>query len=184
MDENRFQTNHKYVVVVLCESDQSNALALKHALRFHGLCDHFVVVGDSEFVKDALDGYGAEFVSGFEPKGLNVTTFDAAAMAKSTYEDGYLSEIENAYQAMTRNVDRVRAIRLMKSNVLLKAGEAFQPGEVWMTPKGFLYRVMGYEDKPGKAKQAILRTGIDGAGRKVLRDWDAVSGWVLQHAHA
>jgi hypothetical protein len=184
MDESRFQKDQKYVLVVLCESDQSNALALKHALRFHGLCDHFIVVGDSEFVKDALEEYGAEFVSDFDPKGLNVTTFDAAAMAKSTSEDGHVSEIENAYLAMTRNVERVRAIRRMKSSVLLKAGEAFQPGEVWMTPKGSLYRVMGYEDKPGKAKQAILRTGVDGAGRKVLRDWDAVGGWALQDAHA
>ncbi len=62
----------------------------------------------------------------------------------------------------------------------LSKGDAFQPGEVWMTPKGGLYRVMGYEHKPGKPKQAVLRVGANGAGRKVLRDWDAVIGWVTQ----
>lgn len=61
----------------------------------------------------------------------------------------------------------------------LNVGDAFQPDEVWQTPRGYLYRVMGYEHKPGKRKQAVLRIGSDGSGRKVLRDWDAVSGWVI-----
>jgi hypothetical protein len=61
----------------------------------------------------------------------------------------------------------------------LNKGDAFQLDEVWQTPKGGLYRVVGYEHKPGKPKQAVLRVGADGAGRKVLRDWDAVIGWTI-----
>jgi hypothetical protein len=67
---------------------------------------------------------------------------------------------------------------------ILNKGDAFQIGEVWKTPKGGLYRVMGYEHKAGKPKQAVLRVGADGAGRKVLRDWDAVIDWVMQPALA
>jgi hypothetical protein len=58
-------------------------------------------------------------------------------------------------------------------------GEAFQPGEVWRTRVGGFYLVMAHEDKPGKRKQAVLRAGADGNGRKVMRDWDAVSGWSI-----
>jgi hypothetical protein len=65
----------------------------------------------------------------------------------------------------------------------LNTGDAFQQNEVWQTPKGGLYRVMGYEHKAGKPKQAVLRAGADGAGRKVLRDWDAVIGWVIVPAY-
>ncbi|UVW29195.1 hypothetical protein [Massilia sp. H6] len=43
----------------------------------------------------------------------------------------------------------------------LNKGDAFQPGEVWKTPKGGLYRVMGYEHKPGKPKQAVLNVSSD-----------------------
>lgn len=69
--------------------------------------------------------------------------------------------------------------------ITLNKGDAFQPGEVWKTPKGGLYRVMGYEQKPGKQKQqAVLRVGVDGAGRKILRDWDDVINWVLQPSQA
>lgn len=63
-------------------------------------------------------------------------------------------------------------------------GEVFQPGEVWKSPKGFFYLVMSYEDKPGKTKQAVLRLGITGYGRKKLRDWDAVSGWTIHQPTA
>lgn len=63
-------------------------------------------------------------------------------------------------------------------------GEVFRPGEVWMTGRGFLHRVMGYVTKEGcEKKQAVLRGGSHGQGRKKLRDWDAVNGWTL-HAHA
>ncbi len=49
-----------------------------------------------------------------------------------------------------------------------------------MTPNSVLYQVTGYEHKPGQRKKAVLRLGADGAGRKKLRDWDAVVGWVIQ----
>lgn len=66
----------------------------------------------------------------------------------------------------------------------INVGDCFQPGEVWQTPRGLLYRVMSYEHKDGKVrKQAVLRFGADGGGRKVLRDWDSVEGWVI-HQHA
>jgi hypothetical protein len=63
--------------------------------------------------------------------------------------------------------------------ITLSKGDAFQPDEVWQTPRGALYRVMGYEHKVGKPKQAVLRLGADGSGRKVLRDWDGVIGWTM-----
>lgn len=62
-------------------------------------------------------------------------------------------------------------------------GEVFQAGEVWMSPKGFFHLVIGYEEKPGKKKQAVLKLGITGFGRKKLRDWDAVNGWTI-HQHS
>jgi hypothetical protein len=59
-------------------------------------------------------------------------------------------------------------------------GEVFRPGEVWMTGRGFLHRVMGYVTKEGyEKKQVVLRGGSHGQGRRKLRDWDAVSGWTL-----
>lgn len=65
----------------------------------------------------------------------------------------------------------------------LNIGDAFQPGEVWQTSRGGLYRVMSYEHKPGKPKQAVLRVGADGTGRKVLRSWAAVIGWTIVPAY-
>lgn len=60
-------------------------------------------------------------------------------------------------------------------------GESFKYGEVWMTRRGTLYRVSGFKPAvPGKRLQVILRLGTDGSGRKILRDWDAVDGWVLR----
>ena len=65
----------------------------------------------------------------------------------------------------------------------VNTGEVFQTGEVWKSPKSFLYLVVGYEEKPGKKKQAVLRLGTHGGGRKKLRDWDAVNGWTI-HQHS
>lgn len=65
------------------------------------------------------------------------------------------------------------------STTNVNKGEVFQPGEVWTSPAGFLYLVTGYEEKPGKPKQAVLKGGINGWGRKRLRDWDAINGWVI-----
>ena len=59
-----------------------------------------------------------------------------------------------------------------------ETGEVFEIGQVWMSPRGFLYHVVGIE--PGRHRQAVLRMG--GTGRKVRRDWDAVMGWVI-HIH-
>lgn len=54
----------------------------------------------------------------------------------------------------------------------------FKPGEVWSSPKDTLYKVIGYQwTKGSKRRQAVLRLGINGDGRKVLRDIDAVINW-------
>lgn len=52
-------------------------------------------------------------------------------------------------------------------------GDIFKPGEVWQTPRGFVYRVM-YSDIGGNA---VLRVGSNGTGRKVIRRWDSVNNW-------
>lgn len=72
----------------------------------------------------------------------------------------------------------------LDANVTVKqphvnTGEVFQPGEVWKSPKGSFHLVIGYEEKTGKPKQAVLKLGITGFGRKKLRDWDAVNGWSI-----
>lgn len=58
--------------------------------------------------------------------------------------------------------------------------DCFRQGDVWMSPKGFLYRVIEVKYQQGKdRKQAELRMGSTGpGGRKVVRDWDAIlNGW-------
>lgn len=62
-------------------------------------------------------------------------------------------------------------------------GDCFEPGQVWMTPRGTLWAVIGYAARPNKPKQAVLRLGLRGTGRKQERDWNAVKGWVI-HTHA
>lgn len=62
----------------------------------------------------------------------------------------------------------------------ISKGEAFRGGEVWMTPKGALYRVMGFETIEGQPSKVELRGGAYGTGRKVLRDWNGMSDWKLQ----
>lgn len=64
----------------------------------------------------------------------------------------------------------------------LKKGEFFQPGEVWMSPKGILHRAMACAGNNGGPRKAVLRIGTDGSGRKVMRDWDAVDNWTLLSA--
>jgi hypothetical protein len=56
-------------------------------------------------------------------------------------------------------------------------GDVFEIGQIWESPRGFLYHVVEYESAPSKGKRAVLRLG--GTGRKVRRDWDAVIGWVI-----
>ena len=64
----------------------------------------------------------------------------------------------------------------------INTGDCFEPGQVWMTPRGTLWLVVGYASSAGKRKQAGLRMGSHGSGRKQDRDWDAVEGWVI-HSH-
>ena len=52
---------------------------------------------------------------------------------------------------------------------------SFHDGQVWESPRGFLYRVMAVT----RGGKATLRLGSDGSGRKVVRDWDAVINWIL-----
>ncbi|TNF09437.1 MAG: recombinase [Gammaproteobacteria bacterium] len=51
----------------------------------------------------------------------------------------------------------------------------FHVGQVWESPRGYLYKVIGVQ----RGGQAVLRLGVDGTGRIVRRDWDAVINWVL-----
>ena len=55
----------------------------------------------------------------------------------------------------------------------------FRVGDVWETPRGFIYRVTWVGFKEGKKrKQAELRLGSEGpGGRKIRRDWDDVGNW-------
>ena len=52
----------------------------------------------------------------------------------------------------------------------------FHANQVWESPKGSLYRVL----RVAVGGKATLAQGIDGGGRKIYRDWDAVCGWVLK----
>jgi hypothetical protein len=52
---------------------------------------------------------------------------------------------------------------------------SFHVGQVWMTSKVWLYRVISVE----RRGQALLRLGFDGKGRKIKRGWDEVINWVL-----
>ena len=51
----------------------------------------------------------------------------------------------------------------------------FHVGQVWEPSKGTLYKVIEVR----RGGQAVLRLGVDGKGRIVRRDWDAVVGWRL-----
>ena len=53
--------------------------------------------------------------------------------------------------------------------------DSFHVGQVWESSKGTLYTVVEVR----RGGQAILRLGVDGKGRIVRRDWDAVVGWSL-----
>ena len=56
----------------------------------------------------------------------------------------------------------------------IKKGERFQVGEVWESPRGYLYLV-----KEIVGSQAVMRMGTDGSGRKVRRNVDAINGWSI-----
>lgn len=62
------------------------------------------------------------------------------------------------------------------------AGECFQVGEVWQSPRGTLYKVMEMqlsEFKRGARPTAILRLGQDGKGKMIRREWDAINNWTI-----
>lgn len=52
---------------------------------------------------------------------------------------------------------------------------SFHKGQVWESPRGTLYKVTDVV----RSGKATLRLGVDGTGRKIIRDWDAVVNWVL-----
>lgn len=51
----------------------------------------------------------------------------------------------------------------------------FHVGQVWESPRGMLYKVIEVR----RGGKAVLRLGVDGKGRIVRRNWDAVMGWVI-----
>lgn len=57
----------------------------------------------------------------------------------------------------------------MKVNI---HGLKFRVGEVWMSPRNFLYKVVSVE-----GQQATLRLGSTGYGRIVRRNVEAIKGW-------
>ena len=73
----------------------------------------------------------------------------------------------------------------MNNTRALVPGEQFQEGELWRSPRGTLYRVITLMPEPSTLRRtrrrlAVLRQGPDGAGRKIIRAWDAVEGWARQ----
>lgn len=52
----------------------------------------------------------------------------------------------------------------------------FAPGEIWMSPQGLTYKVIGR----AASGRTTLRQGTDGRGRLVLRNKSATQGWVRQ----
>nr|TWR32179.1 hypothetical protein FQY85_18655 [Cronobacter turicensis] len=65
----------------------------------------------------------------------------------------------------------------MKKNT--QKGERFSVGEVWQSPRGYLYRVIEVI-----GSQAVMRLGATGYGRKVRRNVDAISGWSIYRDEA
>lgn len=53
--------------------------------------------------------------------------------------------------------------------------ESFHAGQVWQSPRGTLWRVVGVE----RGGKAVLKQGTQGEGRKSVRGWSDVIGWVL-----
>jgi len=62
--------------------------------------------------------------------------------------------------------------------------EVFRPHEMWESPKGTVYRVVClFKDDNGDSK-ALLRKGSFGSSKRMVRDFDAVIGWVRIHSPA
>lgn len=54
-------------------------------------------------------------------------------------------------------------------------GEQFQVGEVWVSPKGYFYKVM-----ENNGSQVVMRMNIHGTGRKIFRNKYKTIGWTLE----
>lgn len=52
--------------------------------------------------------------------------------------------------------------------------DSFHEGQVWESPRGFIYKVICIENG-----QALLRLGETGKGKPIRRKWDAVTNWAL-----
>lgn len=73
---------------------------------------------------------------------------------------------------------------MMNDHSTFVESERFNVGEIWRSPNGTIYTVenIGPERSKrellfGKKRQATLRKGTDGRGRRVNRDYDAIIGW-------
>lgn len=56
----------------------------------------------------------------------------------------------------------------------------FRNGQVWRSPKGTFYRVEETRESSSGddgARQALLRQGLEGRGRRVSRDCAQTQGW-------
>lgn len=63
----------------------------------------------------------------------------------------------------------------MKTLDQVERRDCFYVGQVWESPRGFLYRVV----HSSVGGQATLGLGADGKGRIVRRGWNAVLNWRL-----
>ncbi|WP_349432790.1 hypothetical protein Q9L42_020325 (plasmid) [Methylomarinum sp. Ch1-1] len=57
-------------------------------------------------------------------------------------------------------------------------GEVFVPGQVWVTSRGGLWKILRYEYRNNE-KFVLMRAGEEGRGRKQYRPWDKVDGWSI-----
>lgn len=57
-----------------------------------------------------------------------------------------------------------------------EVGEIFRVAEVWVSPRGTIYRVIEATHPSGR--QLRLRVGANGTGRSIFRDRGDVLGWV------
>ncbi len=73
---------------------------------------------------------------------------------------------------------QVKETRGMKSIYDYHDCDVFKPGEVWMSPRGYFWKVI--ESVPNG--QALLRLGKDGHGRISRRRWDHVCNWIRDTA--
>ena len=101
--------DERIIYLVLCDSDERNAYALRSALRMEATCDRFVVVGQSAFVSDWFRspyGFEVEVTEQYDATGGNVLIFDASAVDESG-DSGHA--IKKNYERFKEVVDWVRS---------------------------------------------------------------------------